>query len=683
VIIRHLCFAILSLLIFVALDGAPLYAQTPQVQLWFVTFNDQADLQRLTNELDVWEVDHISLKVLAPLTNVYVEALSHTHELTLAPDQSPLTPPTLSASQTSGIPGYECYRTVDETFATFDQLVTGYPQLVEARDIGDSWDKGHAGGPPGDDLRVLVITNQAVAGPKFRFFLMGAIHAREYATSELALRFAELLLRGYGSDANATWLLDHGELHLLAIANPDGRRFADDGHLWRKNTNSDAACSILALPSTSYGVDLNRNGSFKWNGCDGFACSSADSCRETYRGEAPASEPEIAAFEKYLRTIFPDQRGEQIEAPAPLTTSGIAISLHSYGRLVLFPWGYTVNHAPNAYGLATLARRLGYPLNYTVCQAGGAGCLYQTDGTTDDFIYGELGIPSFTIELGTTFFQSCSYFGDSILQQGLATLRYAFATAPQPYVLAEGPEVVQLAASPRNLDPASSGQRHVAISGTVEAGRIAFLSGVGVGTITEPIDRIRAARLTIDTLPWETSSYAYALNAADGALNTVQEGISTTIEMACLPSGRHTLYAQAQDEGGDWGIVSAEFVTVTNSSPFTLSVESSLATAKAGEAVTYTFHLTNTSKTTATFAVETIGAGNATLLPAPSFILRAGASLRFAAVITSRYDAAGTSVPAVIKVRSVGNPILCRQLQVTTQVKAWNYRYRLLIIGKN
>jgi len=38
-----------------------------------------------------------------------------------------------------------------------------------------------------------------------------------------------------------------------------------------------------------------------------------------------------------------------------LTTPGLFISLHSYGRLVLFPWGNTTTLAPNAYGLATLA----------------------------------------------------------------------------------------------------------------------------------------------------------------------------------------------------------------------------------------------------------------------------------------------------------------------------------------
>jgi carboxypeptidase T len=54
----------------------------------------------------------------------------------------------------------------------------------------------------------MVVTNENIAGPKPRFFLMGAIHAREYATAELAIRFAEQLVEGYGTDPEATWLLD-------------------------------------------------------------------------------------------------------------------------------------------------------------------------------------------------------------------------------------------------------------------------------------------------------------------------------------------------------------------------------------------------------------------------------------------------------------------------------------------
>ncbi|MCC6458421.1 MAG: peptidase M14 [Caldilineaceae bacterium] len=673
--LRLCCSAILIALASLLLSVPSLLAQAPTIQLWQITFTDQADLNRLATELDVWEVDHTAHQLLAPLSTEQAALLQQTRQLTLAPDQSPLEPPAISAAQTSGIPGFACYRTLDETFATLDQLALDYPNLVQQVDMGDSWDKAEPEGPAGDDLRAIVLSNQQITTPKFRFMLMGAIHAREYTTTELALRFAESLLQEYGHDATATWLLDHGELHLLPIANPDGRRIAETGQLWRKNTNKDA-CFIENAPSPQYGVDLNRNSSFQWNSCPG--CSSAYSCSETYRGIAPASEPEVEAIEAYMRSIFGDQRGPSLDESAPASTPGLFISLHSYGQLVLFPWGWTTTHAPNGHDLATLARRLGYHLNYRVCQAGGSGCLYQTDGTTDDWAYGELGLAAFTIELGTDFFQSCSYFESNILPQGLAALRYAFTAAPRPYQLANGPEILDLALSPQDLGTGT----HVTITATASASRMAPLSGDGNSSLTEPADPIQAARLTIDQLPWSVAPATLPLAAVDGQFDSPQEAVTATAEMACLPSGRHTLYLQAQDSAGDWGVAAAEFVTITNDSPFTATVLNDRGSTKSGQPLTYSFTLTNTSATTATYAIETRSELSATVTPSAPITLAAGASAQLILTVTPTESSASTVAPALLIIRSIEDSSRCRQLQVTTEVIAWNYRQILQMIRK-
>jgi hypothetical protein len=57
-----------------------------------------------------------------------------------------------------------------------------------------------------------------------------------------------------------TWLLDHHEVHLMLQSNPDGRKQAETGLLWRKNVNNDY-CSN----SDSRGADLNRNFDFEWS----------------------------------------------------------------------------------------------------------------------------------------------------------------------------------------------------------------------------------------------------------------------------------------------------------------------------------------------------------------------------------------------------------------------------------
>ncbi|MBT8132803.1 MAG: peptidase M14, partial [Gammaproteobacteria bacterium] len=207
--------------------------------------------------------------------------------------------------QTRGIDGFSCYRTVEETFATAAAMAKDYPDLATWIDIGDSWEKQEALG--GHDLQVLRLTNSATSGPKPKLFAMSAVHAREYTTAELTTRFAEYLLDNYDSDPDVTWLLDHHEIHLSLQSNPDGRVQAQTGLSWRKNTNQNA-CSAT---STSRGIDLNRNFEFLWGCCNG---SSGSECSLTYRGDSAASEPETQAIQDYVRSIFPDQRDDDLSA---------------------------------------------------------------------------------------------------------------------------------------------------------------------------------------------------------------------------------------------------------------------------------------------------------------------------------------------------------------------------------
>ena len=74
--------------------------------------------------------------------------------------------------------------------------------------------------------------------------------------------------------------------------------------------------------------------------------------------------------------------------------------------------------------------------------------LYPATGTSDDWAYGELGIASYTFEMGTTFFQDCSSFETTIWPDNLKALLYAFKIAPAPYRLAYGPDALSPMVSP-------------------------------------------------------------------------------------------------------------------------------------------------------------------------------------------------------------------------------------------
>ena len=443
------------------------------------------------------------------------------------------------------ITGYPCYETVEETFVFAEALATTYPDLAAWTDVGNSWEK--SAGLGGYDVMVLRLTNSAIPGPKPKLFATSAIHAREYATAPLLVRFAEYLMDNYGADADATWILDHHEVHLMLHANPDGRKKAEDGAWWRKNTNQ----NYCSPTSSDRGADLNRNFSYQWGCCGG---SSGSQCSETYRGPSPASEPETQAVQDYMSAQFPDQRGPNLSDPAPDDATGIYLDIHSYGELVLWPWGFTSGAAPNGPQLQTLGRKFAYWNHYEPQQAIG---LYPTDGTTDDFGYGDLGVASYTFELGTMFFQSCSHFEDAIVPDNMPALIYAAKVARTPYMTPAGPDAYNLSLSD---DPVPAGAP-VTLSGTVNDTRYNNSHGA------EPTQDIASAEYYVDTPPWVSGSAAIAMSASDGSFNSKTENVEATIDTTGLSDGKHIVFVRGQDVNGNWGAFSAIFLNVTGETP--------------------------------------------------------------------------------------------------------------------
>jgi hypothetical protein len=511
-----------------------------------VFFFDQANLGRLAQVLDVWEVVHEEGYLVALLQPGQLDALrqaGYRVEVDEARTALVERPAQFLQDQAAGIPGYPCYRTVEEIHADLAGLAAAHPTLATWVDVGDSWDKV-VGGGPGYDLHALVLTSSAVSGPKPRFLLMAAIHARELSTAELAVQFAEHLVASYGVDPDVTWLLDYAEVHVLPMTNPDGRKRAEAGLYWRKNTDDDDGCTVYPF----YGTDLNRNSSFHWGEASG------DPCAETYQGPSCASEPETQAIQEYVAGIFPDQRGPGDDDPAADDATGVFISLHSYGEEVLFPYGFRATPSPNHARLETLGRKFGYLNGYEVCQAGEPGCIYATSGTTDDWAYGELGVAAYTFELGTDFFQDCATFEDTILPQNLPALLYAAKAARRPYQTPAGPEAVQVTVAPTHTLTGSP----VTLTAVIDDTRY---DSDGWGD--EPVQDIAAARYTVDVPSWVAGTISHALSPSDGAFDSAAEAVRATVDTTGLPPGRHILFVEGQDAQGNWGVPTAVFLWVT------------------------------------------------------------------------------------------------------------------------
>jgi hypothetical protein len=439
----------------------------------------------------------------------------------------------------SGIPGFPCYPTVEETFATFQTMAANNPGIAQWIDIGDSWLKTQAAG--GYDLNVLKLTNTSIAGPKPALFLMSSLHAREYSPVGLTTWFALYMITQYGVNADVTWLLDYHEIHILFYANPDARKQAEAGSSWRKNVNN-----LFCADTPSRGVDLNRNFPFQWSCCGG---SSGAECSSTYRGPSAASESETQAVINYLQTIFPDQRGPGVNDPAPSNATGVFIDIHSFGNLVLWPYGYDTTLAPNHTALQTLGRRFAWYDNYSPEKASQS---FDTDGTTDDFAYGDLGVAAFTFEVGTTFFEPCSFFNSDILPNILPALIEAAKVARAPYMQPSGPMLSDLAL-PATYNPGL--QR---LTATADDTRFSNSNG------TEPVQNIAAAEFYIDIPPWEGGATPFSMAAEDGTFDNTAESLLGFIDLSSLtPGQQYTIFIRAQDTTGNWGSVSAIFFTAT------------------------------------------------------------------------------------------------------------------------
>ncbi len=150
-------------------EGVVAETAWPQVTVATISFRDRADLDKLAERLDILTVDHAAGTfdaLLRPEQLAALQAEGRAVRVDVAQIAQLNAPRTLSPGQVSGIPGYACYRTVEETYASLGQLAADHPDLATWSDVGDSWDKATPGGNPGYDINALVLTNQAVPGPK-------------------------------------------------------------------------------------------------------------------------------------------------------------------------------------------------------------------------------------------------------------------------------------------------------------------------------------------------------------------------------------------------------------------------------------------------------------------------------------------------------------------------------------
>jgi len=325
------------------------------------------------------------------------------------------------------------YYTYPEVVDELPQIESDHSSIAKTFSIGTSYEGRDI---PGIKISDNVATNESEP----EVFICAMHHAREAATVNVAMYIINYLTDNYGTDPDVTNYVDTREIYIIPIVNPDGKVYDDSGggygsgRNWRKNRQ----------PCTGgIGTDPNRNYSYQWGGSG----SSGSCTSETFRGYEPFDAPCTAAVRDFFNA-HPD--------------INLLVTYHSYGNLVLWPWGYTYNPIADADDRQVhelLGQGYASYTGYTPQQASD---LYIADGTTDDWSYGTTqndAIPCFswTVELaGGGFYPSPSIL-PTMCADNTDGIMYLLEYADDPYKVLPQPEPLEI------TDP-SEGET---VSGTV------------------------------------------------------------------------------------------------------------------------------------------------------------------------------------------------------------------------
>jgi carboxypeptidase T len=271
------------------------------------------------------------------------------------------------------------YRNYTEMTTLLESLATIYSDIMQVSSIGKTYQ--------GRDLWMVKLSdNVAAAEPEPEVLFVGAHHGFEKPSYEVCLYFIEYMVDNYrnastpevGSAINTT------QIYVLPMLNPDG---VDAGV--RKNCAPNHGFFGRNPQVTSYGVDLNRNYGYLWYRffvlyplyCGSTSCVDSSS---GYRGPWAFSENETRALKQFVDT-------HDIK---------ISISYHTYGELVLYPWGYTIKPPKDKPVFVSIGENITAIDDYYTFQS---IRLYATIGDLCDWMYGTHGILAFTIEMGKSY----------------------------------------------------------------------------------------------------------------------------------------------------------------------------------------------------------------------------------------------------------------------------------------
>jgi predicted deacylase len=231
------------------------------------------------------------------------------------------------------------YHSFDEIIEMTRNFEKQYPNLAKIESYGKSKN--------GLDLFSLKLTSNVQSSKKEkRSMLTSATHGDELITVEVLLELTKEILEGYGNNDRFTKILDNSEVYMIFVVNPEG---------------------FTRRSRYANGIDPNRQ--YPWPG------------NPNRRTPVPAID---ALMDFYKAKNF---KG--------------SIDYHAYGKMVMFPWGYTrdlVNSSDHDH-FDELTRSMAKENRYKHGPI--SRVIYVAKGSSADFYYEHNSGLALAVELGS------------------------------------------------------------------------------------------------------------------------------------------------------------------------------------------------------------------------------------------------------------------------------------------
>lgn len=251
------------------------------------------------------------------------------------------------------------FYTYQEFLDELDSMASKYPDLISTREPISTF-LTHDGNPI-YWLRISDNPSSDEAEPEVLYTSLH--HSREPASLSQLIFYMWWLLENYGTDEEVTYLVNETEMYFVPMINPDGYIYNQTtnpggGGMHRKNRRN--------VGTSNKGVDLNRNYSYEW-GTTGVSFSPNN---DTYCGTGAFSEPETQAIKWFCEN-------HDFE---------FAHNAHTHGNLLLFPYGFDNDIAPDHDYFQAYTNHMVEVNGYAAIKSSG---LYPASGDSDDWMYAD------------------------------------------------------------------------------------------------------------------------------------------------------------------------------------------------------------------------------------------------------------------------------------------------------